>query len=274
MPNHDQQYQKLSYALSQREHKYGERVSLVSDPFLITRLARLCSSGCQQPEINRLIRETYRTLGQQLANAVFPRTRVEIPTRMAKEHPKEAVFSGEIISPTTKVVILDLARAGILPSMELFDLYTSFIEHGFVRVDHVFINRSVGADQHVTGAAIHGSKIGGSVEGAYVIVPDPMGATGSSFNNVVDLYKKNVPGTAKAWISLNLIVTPEYVRNVQAVHPHVRIITVRLDRAFSSTHALESAPGEHPKDEKGLNDHDYIVPGGGGFGEISNNSFV
>jgi len=35
-----------------------------------------------------------------------------------------------------------------------------------------------------------------------------------------------------------------------------------------------AVPGEFPDREKGLNEHGYIVPGGGGFGEIMNNSFV
>ena len=37
---------------------------------------------------------------------------------------------------------------------------------------------------------------------------------------------------------------------------------------------MRLAPGGPFNQEKGLNANDYIVPGGGGFGEIMNNSFV
>jgi len=37
---------------------------------------------------------------------------------------------------------------------------------------------------------------------------------------------------------------------------------------------LATVPGERWGEENGLNDLQYIVPGGGGFGEIMNNAYV
>ena len=37
---------------------------------------------------------------------------------------------------------------------------------------------------------------------------------------------------------------------------------------------LKTVPGTRWEEERGLNDRHYIVPGGGGFGEILNNAFV
>jgi uracil phosphoribosyltransferase len=37
---------------------------------------------------------------------------------------------------------------------------------------------------------------------------------------------------------------------------------------------LANIPGTFWDEERGLNEKQYIVPGGGGFGEIMNNSFV
>jgi len=37
---------------------------------------------------------------------------------------------------------------------------------------------------------------------------------------------------------------------------------------------LATVPGERWDEENGLNDLQYIVPGGGGFGEIMNNAYV
>lgn len=269
----DQQYENLRFNLSAREHRYGEGVFLVQDPYLLTRLARLCSPQCIQPEINRLIGEMYRSLGQYVASCELPRTKVEIPTRMQASHP-EGVYSGEVLSRDTSVVFVGLARAGTLPAIQMFETFSSLLNPSKVRVDHIFMNRAIDEQQHVTGAAIHASKVGGPIDGSIVILPDPMGATGNSMCNVIDLYKKTVVGKPKRWISLNLIVTPEFIRKMKSTHPEVAIYALRLDRGFSSKRALASLPGEYWDEEKGLNDHQYIVPGGGGFGEISSNSFV
>jgi uracil phosphoribosyltransferase len=91
---------------------------------------------------------------------------------------------------------------------------------------------------------------------------------------VVAQYKKNVPGKPIKWISMNLIITPEYIRKISHDHPEVVIYALRLDRGFSSKRALASLPGQYWDEERGLNDMQYIVPGGGGFGELSSNSWV
>ena len=57
-------------------------------------------------------------------------------------------------------------------------------------------------------------------------------------------------------------------------HPEVTVYAIRLDRGLSNDKVLNSVPGTFWDEEKGLNDNDYIVPGGGGFGEIMNNAFV
>ena len=69
-------------------------------------------------------------------------------------------------------------------------------------------------------------------------------------------------------------MTPEYLKNVHEHHPDLIVYAVRVDRGLSPEEVLHSVPGTHWDEERGLNDKHYIVPGGGGFGEIMNNSFV
>ena len=57
-------------------------------------------------------------------------------------------------------------------------------------------------------------------------------------------------------------------------HPDLEIYAYRLDRGLSAPAILRSEAGTHPADERGLNDHQYIVPGAGGVGEILNNAWV
>jgi uracil phosphoribosyltransferase len=71
-----------------------------------------------------------------------------------------------------------------------------------------------------------------------------------------------------------LIITPEYIRHLHKTHPEVEIYTARVDRGLSKREVLNTAPGTHWDQERGLNDKQYIVPGAGGVGELINNSFV
>ena len=75
-------------------------------------------------------------------------------------------------------------------------------------------------------------------------------------------------------INIHLIVTPEYLRAMRDAHPEVIIYAIRLDRGMSDPDIARTVPGTHWDRERGLNEHQYIVPGGGGFGEILNNSYI
>jgi uracil phosphoribosyltransferase len=101
-----------------------------------------------------------------------------------------------------------------------------------------------------------------------------MGATGSSLATAIETYKKKVPGNPRKIINIHLIVTPEYLRNMTKAHPDVAIYAIRLDRGLSSPEVLGTIPGTRWDEERGLDEHQYIVPGGGGFGEIMNNAYV
>ena len=103
--------------------------------------------------------------------------------------------------------------------------------------------------------------------------PIPWGATGGSLCQAIRHYKEKVAGTARKYIAVNLIVTPEYVKRMLSEHPDVVIFALRLDRGASPPEVLATIPGTHWDRESGLTDKQYIVPGGGGFGEIMNNAW-
>jgi uracil phosphoribosyltransferase len=71
-----------------------------------------------------------------------------------------------------------------------------------------------------------------------------------------------------------LIVTPQYLKQVRTRHPNAIVYAVRLDRGLSPPEVLKAKPGERWDEENGLNELQYIVPGGGGFGELMNNAYV
>jgi uracil phosphoribosyltransferase len=269
----DQLYAEVPFRVPEIEHRYGPSVHLLASPFLLGELARLCAKGTSQPAVNRLVELLYRSLLELVIAAEFPRRRVAVPTRMIDSTPA-AVFEGQVVDRETRAVTVNILRAGALPSQVAFDLLNLVLNPALVRQDHIIMSRMLGEKEEVLGAGIGGMKIGGDVEGAYLLFPDPMGATGSSLSLAVHTYKKKVPGNPRRILNLHLIVTPEYLRRMTAEHPEVGIYAVRLDRGLSPPDVMATIPGTHWDRERGLDDHQYIVPGGGGFGEIMNNANV
>jgi len=254
-------------------HAWGKNLALHGEPWALSLLARLGHPDCQQPEVGRIATRLFDFLFAKVASAEL-RTVVErVPTRMSIPHP-EQVYEGVVIPPDQKVVVVDVARAGILPSQLFYDRFNELLVPAGVRQDHMFVSRVTNEQNAVIGSAVAGAKIGGSVQDAVLVIPDPMGATGGSLCLVLDHYLGLGLGTPARVVFVHLIITPEYVKAVHARFPDVRIHAVRLDRGFSSEAALALPSGSLPAEERGLDEHQYIVPGAGGLGEVLNNSWV
>jgi uracil phosphoribosyltransferase len=268
----DSQYlHSAPYHHPEIDHDLGPQFHLLHDPYLFTHLATLCTESTNQPLANRLIEKLYERLFTIAINQEFPKIKTLIHSRMETTHP-EGAFQANIIDPATKAVTVNLARAGTYPSHVGYDLLNYLLIPANVRQDHVSIARQTDANHQVTHSEVAGHKIGGPIEDAHLFIPDPMGATGSTVLQAIDLYERQ--GRPKKIIALHVIITPEYVRALKAHHPEVKVYAIRYDRGLSSAKTLQTRPGHHLELEKGLNDRQYIVPGGGGFGEVLNNSFV
>ena len=269
----DHAYDSPPYRLSELEHRYGKNVHIVASPYLLSQLATLCAKGTFQPVINRLVSTIYTDLLKNVINAEFPRRQASVPTRMIDATPR-GVFHGEVVDPEVRAVSVNIARAGTLPSQICFDLLNTILDPRLVRQDHFVIARVTDESKRVVGAQISGSKIGGDIDDAFLLFPDPMGATGGSISTAISAYKTEVAGKPRKILALHLIVTPEYLRRIQKDHPDVVVYAVRLDRGMSPDEVFDTVPGTLWDKERGLDDHQYIVPGGGGFGEIMNNAYV
>src|SRR3954466_13692423 len=263
----DVQFHSLPYRSREIAHRYGERVHILADPLSLTMLARLCAKGTVQPEINRLVAELYRMLVHEVVATEFPRQSMAVPTRMIDATPR-GVWRGDAIAATTPAVVVAVARAGLLPSQHTYDFLNQVLQPEGVRQDHLALARTVDDKGGVTGAGLYASKIGGPIDGAMVLIPDPMGATGSTISKVIEQYDVKTYGQPGKVIAVHLIITPEYLRHVTRTHPEVTVDALRLDRGLSSAEVLETVPGERWDEERGLTDKHYIVPGGGGLGEI------
>lgn len=254
------------------DHDYGAHVHILSDPFLLTHLAYLCEEGTVQPAVNTLVSDLYQYLIHTVLNNEFPLIVKKVRTRMASVSPF-GTWTGQVINRETRTVTVNILRAGSLPSQVCFDYLTKTLNPQLIRQDHVVMARVVNEQGQVTGSHLGDSKIGGDINNAIVLFPDPMGATGSSISTVIDYYKNKIAGPAKTIIALHLIITPEYIRKMTQDHPDVKIYAIRLDRGASAKEILQTRLGEKKDLEKGLTEKQYIVPGGGGFGEIINNAY-
>lgn len=252
-------------------HAYGERVHLLDNLYLRSAVAKLSTAKVKLPETLGLLRAVYEALFVA-ASQELPRVETRMPTRMNEAHPQEGVFSGEILDPTANFVVCDVIRAGLVPSQVIFERLLSVLPEERVRLDHLNMSRISDASGKVTGVDLSGSKIGGSVQGATLIIPDPMGATGSTAVRAVEHYLAEHGRPAKV-VLLPMIATPEFMRCTLDSIEDVSIYAARLDRGLSDPEVLNSPPGTHWERERGLNEQCYIVPGAGGMGEVLNNSW-
>lgn len=254
------------------EHHYGSHVHLLRNRWLLSALARLSSPEVRHPEMTYILRSVYATLLITAAGNELPAIEGRRATRMVQEHPHHGWYEGPLLDPAAEVVLVDVVRAGIVPAQVCFELLTAVLPDPNVRLDHLNLARVSDAEGHVTGVDLLGSKIGGSVEGKILMLPDPMGATGSTTLRAVDHYLEHYGRPAKV-VAMPMIATPEYLRALTDAPFDVAVYTLRLDRGLSPPDVLASPPGRHWERECGLDEHGYIVPGAGGMGEVLNNSW-
>lgn len=256
-----------------QNHHYGSNFYLLENRYLENLLTRLCLPQTKQPEINRIIERLYLGLIEATVNTCFKTEPARFKTRMSEMHP-DSLLQTHVFSEKIKAISVNLARAGTFPSHLCYDFLHQVLPADNIRQDHIFAARTTDQAHHVTGTFLGSYKIGGDKNGAYVIFPDPMGATGGTLVSALDHYEKNVAGESLGYLALHLIVTPEYLKKVLKHSPKIKVFALRVDRGLSSPEILKTELGERWSEERGLNDMQYIVPGAGGLGELLNNSYV
>jgi uracil phosphoribosyltransferase len=267
--------ENMEGAAEELVHAYGHNVHIhITDVVMRTLLARLSDARTKQPTFNQLLRLLYGRLLDKVINRHFPLVGVEVPTPMAKTEGRRGHWVGTVISDSHPVVIVDIARAGTVPAEEVFATLSGLMDPDQVRKDLIVMARKTDESHQVVGTDCAGSKIGGPIHKAIVLLTDPMGATGFSMRDVLKHYQNEVAGQSLITVLMNLIITPEYIELITNEFPDVIIHAVRVDRAFSSARALGFIPGQMVSEESGLTDIQYIAPGAGGVGERETNSWV
>jgi uracil phosphoribosyltransferase len=132
------------------------------------------------------------------------------------------------------VVVVPVLRAGLGMLDAVLELVPS------ARVGHIGLQR----DEMTAIASQYYSKLPVPLDGSYVLMIDPMLATGGSAVAALDLLER--AGAQKIRL-VCIVAAPEGISLVDRHHPHVEIYTPVVDRE--------------------LNAHKYIVPGLGDFGD-------
>jgi uracil phosphoribosyltransferase len=223
--------------------------TILSTAYNLTLLAKLGLPETAQPEISRLIEELYHNMFDVVAENELETREQSFRTRiLAKD--KRGVFKGRVFRKNQKIVVADIIRAGIQPSHQFYIKFAGILNPENVRQDHIMSQR-IETKTGVSGTSLMSSKIGGSVKGAIVFIPDPMGATGHSIAEVINHYQKNY-GRPKKFVAVHLVITPQYLKRLEKIDAPFSVYAARLD--------------------KGLTKDDFIYPGLGGVGEIVNNT--
>jgi uracil phosphoribosyltransferase len=132
------------------------------------------------------------------------------------------------------VVVVPVLRAGLGMLDAVLELLPA------ARVGHIGLQR----DEATAIASKYYTKLPPDLERSYVLMIDPMLATGGSAVAAIDLIKAAGAHTIRM---ICIVAAPEGVQVVEQHHPDVAIFTPVVDRA--------------------LNDHKFIVPGLGDFGD-------
>jgi uracil phosphoribosyltransferase len=270
MKREDSAYQLLD-GQHRLDHGYGDRVTFLHNPFALSLMARIGSQECVQPALGDYVRLGYQYLCAEAFSLHLSRETQALETRMSALT-EAGVYRGDCFS-AQRLVSVAIARAGIVPSEVCFRMGAALLGVDGLRQDHFAMARQTNASGEVIGVSVSGEKIGGDVQDATVLLPDPMGATGGSIDHAIRYYKESVEGTARRFVALFLTCTPECIERLLSAHDDVHIVALRLDRGLSTDEALASKPGSS-EGERGLTATQYIVPGAGGVGEVLNNSFV
>ena len=134
----------------------------------------------------------------------------------------------------TDVVVVPVLRAGLGMLDAVLELLPA------ARVGHIGLQR----DESTAIASKYYTKLPPNLADSYVLMIDPMLATGGSAVAAIDLIKAAGARTIRM---ICIVAAPEGVRLVEEHHPDVAVYTPVVDRE--------------------LNAHKFIVPGLGDFGD-------
>ena len=156
----------------------------------------------------------------------------EVPSAPGAVVTPQGSAEGQVVSGD--VVVVPVLRAGLVMVDAVLALVPS------ARVGHIGLQR----DESTANASTYYAKLPPGIGDSFVILVDPMLATGGSAVSAIDLIKA---AGARTICMICIVTAPEGIDLVSQRHPDVTVYTPVVDRT--------------------LNTRKYIVPGLGDFGD-------
>ncbi len=202
-----------------------ETFHVVDHPLIKHKLSIMREKDTGSKEFRELLSEIAMLMGYEITRDL-PVEDVEIETPVSKMTAKK--IEGK------KLAIVPILRAGL----GMVDGVLSLVP--VAKVGHIGLYR----DPETHNPVEYYCKLPQDIKDRYVIICDPMLATGGSASGAIEMLKKRGCTQIKL---LCLVAAPEGVERLQREHPDVEIFAAALDEC--------------------LNDHAYIVPGLGDAGD-------
>ena len=197
---------------------------LVEHPLVHDALATLRDAATSRDLFRRMAFRISLLLAAE-ATRDIPSEPVTVPTPLAPAEGRRV---------TIDVVVVPVLRAGLGMLEAVLALIPS------ARVGHIGLQR----DELTAVASQYYSKLPASLDGSFVLMIDPMLATGGSAVAALDLLRH---AGARRVHMVCIVAAPEGVALLERHHPDVHIFTPVVDQC--------------------LNAHKFIVPGLGDFGD-------
>lgn len=202
-----------------------ETFHVVEHPLIKHKLSIMREKETGSKDFRELLSEIAMLMGYEITRDL-PVEDVVIETPVAKMTAQK--IEGK------KLAIVPILRAGL----GMVDGILSLVP--VAKVGHIGLYR----DPETHNPVEYYCKLPMDIEERYVIICDPMLATGGSASGAIEMLKSRGVTQIKL---LCLVAAPEGVERIQADHPDVEIYAAALDEC--------------------LNDHAYIVPGLGDAGD-------
>jgi len=204
--------------------KADSSLTIYDHPLAISRLTQLRAASTTTAHF----RSQLRQIGSLLLGPVFE----DLPSRPLKvETPLAPCQGSEHALP---IVLVPILRAGL----GLMDGLLPHLPEAVV--GHLGMYRNEETLEPVS----YYSKLPKETRGGFVVVLDPMLATGHSAIHAIQQLEPHEP---KRIVLATILASPEGIREVREKCPEVRIVTLAVD--------------------EGLNDQGYIMPGLGDAGD-------
>jgi uracil phosphoribosyltransferase len=199
-------------------------VHLVDHPLVHDALMELRNVRTAPPE--------FRRAANRISVLLAAEALKDVPAMPATVTTPLGPADGKVVR--TDVVVVPVLRAGLGMLDAVLELLPS------ARVGHIGLQR----DEATAIASKYYTKLPRDLANSYVLMIDPMLATGGSAVAAIDLIKASGARTIRM---ICIVAAPEGVALVERHHPDVSVYTPVVDRE--------------------LNPHKYIVPGLGDFGD-------